>query len=89
MFEDMFADDIVLQDWEIDVKGRDAVLNTMHNMFASIMCIQITPIEMYEDGQTVIAVLDIVINNNDILQVVDLICFDEKGKILSIRAYKR
>jgi len=43
---------------------------------------------MYEQGDTVVAELEILIDGKIIELVVDIIEFNESGKITSIKAYK-
>jgi ketosteroid isomerase-like protein len=84
----MYTDNIALRDWEIDVNSKAAVLEANQNIFEAVESLIIVPLKMYQDGSTVATEIDIVINNKDILKVVDVIDFNESGKITAIRAYK-
>ena len=86
---DLFSKNITLCDWEIDVSGKEKVLDATKNIFDNVESIDINIINIYEYGQDVIAELNIILNQKDILFVVDIITFDLRGKIASIRAYKR
>ena len=84
----MFDKNIKLRDWEIDVKGIDDVINANLKIFNSVDSIKVKPLLVVEDDKCVFAELDIVINGKDSIKVVDIIEFNEKSKITSIRAFK-
>ena len=84
----MFDKNIKLRDWEIDVKGIDDVINANLKIFNSVDSIKVKPLLVVEDDKCVFAELDIVINGKDSIKVVDIIEFNEKSKIVSIRAFK-
>jgi len=85
----MFADNVTLADWEASAEGMENVLTANQKIFDAVESIVVTPQTMYEDNSTVIAEIRIDINNGDqaSINVVDVIDFDENGKILNIRAY--
>ena len=58
----MFSKDISLRDWEIEVRGLEDVLRTNKRIFENVETIQVNPLEFYNDGNTVIAELEIDIN---------------------------
>jgi len=89
LIEFMFSEDITLRDWEINVVGKCDVLNATQNIFNSVDAIEVTPLHVYCEENTVIADLKIVINGTDVLSVVDIIEFDDDRKIIGIRAYKQ
>lgn len=84
---DMFADNIMLRDWKISVRGKSAALVETRKNFESVDTIQIKPLFLYENHDTVAAELKIIINDRDELYVVDVIKFNSLGKIQSIHAY--
>jgi ketosteroid isomerase-like protein len=84
----VYADNVTLRDWDIDVRGKNAVLAANQNIFRAVDSLEIVPLNMYRDGSTVASEIEIIINNKDTLKVVDVIDFDGVGKILNIRAYK-
>ena len=87
--EKMFSLDVSLRDWEIEAKGIKEVLKANKNIFENLENIQVNPLKIYNDGNTVVAELDVDINNGEeSLLVVDVIEFDSDNKILEIRAYK-
>lgn len=84
---ELFADNIILRDWKILVKGKTEALRETKKNFEAVNSLSIEPIYIHESGNTVIAELKIVINGNEDLYVVDIITLNEVGKIQSIRAY--
>lgn len=87
--EDMFSDEIVLRDWDVFESGKPNVLQVNENIFSIVKSIIINPINMYCDNETVISELEVIINNVERIFVVDIVRFNENGKIANIHAYKR
>ena len=83
----MFADDIILRDWKIAVHGKAAATDETAKNFASADTIEIEPISVCENNDTVAAELRIVVDGAIELHVVDVLTFSQTGKIQSIRAY--
>ena len=84
----MFDRNIILRDWEIDAKGIDDVVKANLNIFNSVESIKVQPKLISEENDCVFAELDIVINGKESINVVDIIAFNEKLKITSIKAFK-
>ena len=84
----MFTGDITLRDWEISATGIDEVLAANKKIFDSVEYIHVMPLHLYQDNNTVTAELSIVVSDAVHLSVVDIIKFNNAGKISSIRAYK-
>ena len=92
----LFDERATLRDWEIEAEGKSNVFAAMKNIFDSVESINVQPVNMgswrytQETGKpmTVVAELDITINNTEKLAVVDIIDFTDEGKILGIRAFK-
>ena len=84
----MFTGDVVLRDWEISATGIDEVLAANKKIFDSVEYIHVMPLHLYQDNNTVTAELSIVVSDAVHLSVVDVIKFNNAGKISSIRAYK-
>lgn len=84
----MFTGDVVLRDWEISATGIDEVLAANKKIFDSVEYIHVMPLHLYQDSNTVAAELSIVVSGAVHLSVVDVITFNDLGKISSIRAYK-
>ena len=86
--KEVFANDIVLRDWEIEAKGIDSVIKANQNIFDNVISIFVDPQNLYQEENIVIGELKIVINDSEIIYVVDLIEFNEDNKIKRIFAYK-
>ena len=85
---EMFDDNVTLRDWDIDQKGIESVLQANLNIFQSVKTINAIPQNIISENNFVFAELKIVVNNDEELKVVDLIEFNKKGKIISIKAFK-
>ena len=86
--EPLFDERATLRDWEIEAEGKSDVFAAMKNIFDSVESIQVDPLRTYIWENTVVAELDITVNNSEKLAVVDIIDFTDEGKIFGIRAFK-
>ena len=85
---EMFDDDVTLRDWDIDKKGIENVLKANLNIFQNVKTINAIPQNIISENNFVFAELKIVVNEDEELKVVDLIEFNQNGKIISIKAFK-
>ena len=85
---ELFDSEIVLCDWNIEVKGVENVLNANANIFNSYQTIQVNVISLYIEKDTAIGELIIILDGTNVIKVVDIIEFTDQGKIKNIRAYK-
>ena len=85
---EMFDDNVTLRDWDIDKQGIENVLKANLNIFQNVKTIKAIPQNIVSENNFVFAELKIVVNDSDELKVVDLIEFNKKGKIISIKAFK-
>ena len=88
--EELYSDDVRLRDWLSEARGRDNVTASNKKLFSSNQELVININKMYHDGDTVACEIDILLNNDGAqvrLMVVDVIEFDDAGKINEIRAY--
>ena len=85
---EMFEDDVTLRDWDIDEQGIENVLKANLNIFQKIKTINIIPQNIISENNFIFAELKIIINDAEELKVVDLIEFNTKNKIISIKAFK-
>ena len=85
---EMFDVNVVLRDWEIFAGGVDAVIDASAKIFNSVDTLSVTPINVSQNGNVVIAELKIDINSSETNKVVDILEFTEGGKISAIRAFK-
>lgn len=86
--QNIFDEGIVLRDWDIYAEGIHAVLDANSKIFSTVEAIMVTPKNMYQDGNVVIAEVDIEINASELIKVIDIIEFTYGGKIRAIRAFK-
>lgn len=87
--EVLFSDNVMLVDWQVQLIGKDNILDFNKKFFNSVDTIRID-VERIAIGQdTVIAEIKVVINNKINAPVVDVFEFDQDNKIKQIRAYKR
>ena len=82
----LFSDDIILRDWKIRVVGKEKALAETKKNFESVNDLAIEILKLHESQNTVIAELKINVDA-EVLYVVDIITFNEKDLIASIRAY--
>ena len=83
----MFSADIALRDWKISVVGKDAAMAETEKNFSSAKSIEINILATYESDNAVVGELRIVVDRAEVLHVVDVVSFNAKGQIASIRAY--
>lgn len=83
----LFEDNIVLRDWKIRAVGKQKAIEETKKNFEAAQSIAIDVLSTYENDHTVAAELKIVVDELEELYVVDVITFNEKGLITSIRAY--
>ena len=85
---EMFDEDIILKDWNIEAHGKQLVLEANKNIFNSVGSINVLVDNLYVSGRTAIAQLSIHVDGEPALPVVDIISFDESNRINSIIAYR-
>ena len=87
--ENLFSDDVILQDWDILAKGKKQVLDANKNIFDSVESISVTLNNLYLDELVAICLIEIIINNEETLKVIDIIKFNDENKIIEVSAYKQ
>lgn len=87
--EVLFSDNIILKDWEVEIVGKQNVLDFNQRFFNSVSTIRIDVDKVAVGLDTVITEIKIIINNSISIAVVDVLEFDDENKIKQIRAYKR
>ena len=85
---EMFDQNVSLRDWDIDKQGIDSVLAANLNIFQNVKTIYAIPQNIVSENNFVFAELKIIVNGDEELKVVDMIEFNKKGKIISIKAFK-
>jgi len=86
--EKCLSDNVSLSDWSLEASGIKSVLNVYANIFKSLSEVVVEVVNIYEIKPTVIAELIITAKEIGSIKVVDILSFDQYGKIRSIRAYK-
>ena len=83
----LFSKNIQLRDWEINLKGINNVL--MHNkkIFSDNKKIHVKIKDLSFNKKTVFAELLIQINKNKNINVIDIISYNDKNLIKSIKAF--
>ena len=84
----MLSSKVILKDWDVYAEGKENVLSATKNIFDSVETIKVVVKDIYREEQTIIAKLDILINDKEMIKVVDIIQFDKSNKIINIRAFK-
>ena len=85
---ELFSDDITLRDWENNASGKSEVLNVNKKIFNNVESINVVPVNLYKNENKIIAELEIILNGKEKILVVDIISFNNDGKIKSIKAFK-
>ena len=85
---EMFDDNVTLRDWNKNYQGIKSVLEENLNIFQNVKTINAIPLNIISENNFVVAELKIIINGDEELKVVDMIEFNKKGKIISIKAFK-
>lgn len=87
---ELYSEDVTLADWEpLFFDGKESVLSANKTLFDSVQSVNILVKRIGSNDKNVFAEIDILINGDTQLFVVDILGFDEDGKINCIRAYKR
>lgn len=88
--QNMFSDDVILVDWNIFASGKEKVVEANKNIFESVNTIEVTPICFYSNSDFSYSVqILIIVNDEERLDVIDNIKFNNEGLITSIEAYKK
>lgn len=96
----LISDDIFLQDWEVEVEGREDFLNINEKLFNSVDKITVTGYTFFHgdiirqtdgiDEKINVCFCPIKIDiDGKIMEVLDLISFDEEGNICGVIAYRQ
>ena len=85
---EMFDDNVTLRDCNKNYQGIKSVLEENLNIFQNVKTINAIPLNIISENNFVVAELKIIINGDEELKVVDMIEFNKKGKIISIKAFK-
>lgn len=84
----MFSPDVVLRDWNYEVRGKEAAIAEFAKNFADAESLKIEIKHIFAEGLQAAAELEITVNQVEILNVVDVMGFNTSGEITRITAYK-
>lgn len=89
---ELFSDNIELKDWNVNIQGKEKVIDAYKNIFDSVEEIHAHLIQSYEYGKTICCEILIMIYKDNIkieeIEVMDVITFNNMMKIEKIKAYK-
>ena len=83
----LFAEDVSLKDWDIEVAGVEEVIKANEAIFNELPDIKAEILQLGMDEGVVFAQIAIHLNTNESISVVDVLNI-EGTKIKSIQAYK-
>ena len=88
----LFTDNCLLRDWTVEIKNRENIKNELKNVFIKCPYIKCEILNIHISNLTNTSISEILVHINnsekEILKVVDVIEFNEKEEIISIKAYK-
>ena len=84
----MLAEEVHLRDWNLSIFGRLEVLRETAKNFTEAKTIEINILAVFESPDMVAGELHITVDEKIDLYVVDVLTFDQDGKIAAIRSYK-
>jgi len=82
----LYSPTIRLVDWDIDITGREEVLNANSELFN--LDFELTLHNVYQSGERTFNEITITIGD-DVLEIMDVITFNQSNQIENITAYKR
>lgn len=84
----LLADDVLLRDWNLEVRGRDAFLAETQRNFDDAQSITIEIVHLHATSSSVAAELVITVDGHIHLRVVDVFDVDADGLVTAVRSYK-
>ncbi len=84
----LFSTSITLKDWDNNAEGVEEVLEAYKKIFSSTESIKVQIKRIYSQDLSVVAELELKINECQILSVVDIIDYTEEYLIKKITAFK-
>jgi len=84
----MFHPEVILRDWNSEVRGHTAAVAEFTKNFDQAETFRINIKRIYISDLAAAAELEITIDDTEVLNVVDVLSFNDEGKILSIVAYR-
>lgn len=84
----LLADDVLLRDWNLEVRGRDAFLAETQRNFDDADTIAIELLHVNSTDRSVAAEVLITVDGSIRLRVVDVLDIDADGRVTAVRSYK-
>ncbi len=84
----MFHPEVVLRDWNSEVRDHSAAVAEFTKNFEQAQSLKIQIKRIYLGKLSAAAELEITVNETEQINVVDVLTFNNEGKIMSIVAYK-
>jgi steroid delta-isomerase len=88
MIAGVVDDDVLLRDWNIEVRGRDAFLAETRRNFDEADSIAIDILHLHATDHSVAAEVLITVDGSVRLRVVDVFDIDSSGHVTAVRSYK-
>ena len=82
----LYSSDVRLIDWDIDIEGKEEVLNANKGLFDLDFTLELN--KAYQIDNKTFNEITITIGE-DVLEIMDVITFNENYQITNITAYKR
>ena len=86
--KELFDKDVTLRDWNINARGLKNVLDENKKIFEAVKELNVSVQSIFSRGKTVVAELEIIVDEMEYIKVVDILEFNERQKIISIKAFK-
>ena len=89
---EMFSDDIILIDWNNTFTGKDQVVNEVQGIFTNFNNIKLEITDIFSSlnkDDSFACEIVIVFDDLEPLYIMDLIEFDDEGRIEKLTAYNR
>jgi len=89
----LFAEQSVLQDWNACVNNKEEIQKFNEDLFSACPDIRCEILRVHVSGQTMTATCEILVhvnkNDTEAIKAVDVITFDNDGKIKNLQAFKQ
>ena len=84
----LLAEDVLLRDWNLEVRGREAFLAETQRNFDSAGSLAIDVVHVHATDHSVAAEVLITVDGTIRLRVVDVFDVDADGRVTAVRSYQ-
>jgi hypothetical protein len=84
----LLDDDVLLKDWNLSVRGKEAFLGETAKNFSAARTLEIEVVRLYQGPGSVAGEVHIVVDGKEHLWVVDILEFNAAGKIVASRSFR-